>query len=489
MTRPNDSSIDDIRRDIAANLSAVIDRQFWGLVAVTRGGESVFNLTQGIARDGVAISNDTLFEISSVSKQFTATAILTLRMRGELALDDTLERFFPAISSDKSQIRIADLLSHTSGFDPDFGLPYDASDTRDMFVAKIAASRLACRPGSRFDYANINYSLLAALVETVSGRDFEDFVRSDIFEPAGLDHTGFIGDPKLIGSSTDCVRVSHGRIEGTAADWYRGWGYRGMGGIVTSARDLLAWDRALREELILPDDAKRLMHTSGKGGYGFGWFIEPTGRGTTKAWHDGSVCGFECLFARYLEDEACIIVLSNEDADVNLVLSAIEDAVFARPLLTVSITPRMRFVNEGDPSTPGSMFTISEEGDQATLYISDGETGTVCALVEMPAGYTERIAYELDRCLEELPTASSPSAAQITIRKEPLILSSQVATTVSGPFEIVAYPAATVPLSCRSSDIVLTIEDADFVPLLTFELNVAAAASLISILRERAVEI
>lgn len=477
---------EDFETAIGRQLDEAQGAAFWGIAALAVGDAPASVYARGRANDTTEISIDTLFEISSVSKQFTAAAILVLEMRGAVSLSDPLQAFFPGAPADKANIRLQDLLAHTSGFDADFGLPYDSPAGRDAFLDEVLARPLTAPVGRRFEYANTNYSVLAAVVEVVVGETFEDFARTALFGPAGLGSTGFVGDENLIGSAMDCVRRSGRRREGTAADWHYSWGYRGMGGVVSTARDLLAWDRALRGETILSAAAKASMFRSGKGGYGLGWFVEPTGRGTHKAWHDGSVCGFEALFMRYLEEDAALVVLSNEEADVDLFGRTLDDVMFDKPRLTISTIRSpllgLQAVRAGGDALP--VTAVIADGTAILQFQSEPVDGAIPA-VSMPAGYASRVAFELARCLEVLPpsTGGNPQAAMLSEAAATSSLAGDGTGVASGEWEIIVYPAREYrpPGGSRRPrlDMVVCVEDADFTPLLAFELDAAAAHALI----------
>jgi CubicO group peptidase (beta-lactamase class C family) len=219
---------------------------FWGVVLVAKGGETLLAKGYGNA-DYASRPNapDTLFEIASTSKSFTAAAILKLEMDGKLRVDDPIAKHLKGVPKDKRGITIHHVLTHTSGLSPNVGVPYASTVSRPEFIRFVLSKPLESAPGEKFAYCNSAYALLAAIVEEVTGKSFEEYSRKKLFEPAGLVDTGFIGDEALDGARVT-VRRERLRPGATARDWFWGWGYRGMGGVVTTAQDLLRWDRALR---------------------------------------------------------------------------------------------------------------------------------------------------------------------------------------------------------------------------------------------------
>ncbi len=133
------------------------------------------------------------------------------------------------------------------------------------------------------------------------GKKLDDFCWKELIEPAGLVDTGFIRDPKLDAARAS-TRRSEGADQGTCVDWHWGWGYRGMGGVVTTVYDMLAWDRALRGDKVLDAKAREKLYRVEKESYAYGWMMETTSRGTTHAYHGGGVAGYGTWLSRHLEE-------------------------------------------------------------------------------------------------------------------------------------------------------------------------------------------
>jgi CubicO group peptidase (beta-lactamase class C family) len=304
--------------------------EFWGTVLVAKGGEIVFLKGYGFADyEKRPNTGDTLFEIASTSKQFAAAAILRLEDQKKLKTTDTLDKLFPQAPTEKRKITIDQLLHHTAGVSGSFGVSYDWSGTRDQYVDKFLAAPLATKPGTKWEYANAGYAFLAAIVEIASKTDFEDYCRKELFAPAGLADTGFIRDEKLVKSDRIAVRrCADCEKEWTAANWWWGWGYRGMGGIVTTAPDLLKWDRALRGEKVLSAAARKKLYTPDLDNYACGWEVLKQPNGKTRISHSGSVRGFRSLFSRWLDEDVVIVVLTNDKTELYKLGDAVEQVVF-----------------------------------------------------------------------------------------------------------------------------------------------------------------
>ncbi len=337
-TRPAEV-VTELGRKLDEAIRAAAGDKLWGTVLVAKGGEIVLSKGYGFA-DYRAKPNapDTLFELASASKQVTATAILRLEQQKKLATSDPLSKFFKDLPADKRAITLDHLLHHTAGFSPELGVPYAWVGTRDAYVKEVLGKPLVDAPGAKFAYSNVGYALLAAVVEVVTGRTFEDYVRKELFATAGLSDTGFIKDERLVKSDRVTKRACDDcQADWTAANWWWGWGYRGMGGVVSTALDVLAWDRALRGEKVLGAPAKAKLYAPDKEHYACGWKVESTERGTTKASHSGGVRGYAVEIARWLEEDVLVVILSNGKSDLFGVERAITDLLFAPPTLTADL--------------------------------------------------------------------------------------------------------------------------------------------------------
>lgn len=205
---------------------------------------------------------DTVFDIMSMTKQFTAAAVMRLSQDGLLDVGDPLAEHLPGVGAEKQGIKIEHLLTHTSGL-PDVLGPDDAPLTRDAFVRDALGSALLSEPGTTYLYSNVGYSLLTAVIEEVSGQDYEAYLAEHLFAPAGMTSTGYV----LPDWSEAHVAVEYdadGRPQGTPLDhpWAEDgpyWNLRGNGGLLSTPREMFRWHVALRGDTVLSDDAKRKL--------------------------------------------------------------------------------------------------------------------------------------------------------------------------------------------------------------------------------------
>lgn len=299
-------------------LESQVAEGFRGQVLLERDGEVVLDRAYGRADESkpVAATTSTLYYIGSLAKMFTSAVVLQLEKEGKLALGDTIDRHVDAVPNDKKGITIRQLLTHTSGAignHPDIFAKLD----RDAFVRWFLATPLA-GPAGKHSYSNVGYSLLAAIVERAGGEPFTAAVRRRVFEPAGMKDTFFVDD---LGKNAERLAVGIGDslkktgADGNAAHYGGTWLRMGPGGIVSTARDLLQWEQALRAGKVLDADQYRAATTPYEDGapWGLGWRLSRTTRKTPLHFHDGGMPGFNALFGRFPDEHAVIVVLSNRD--------------------------------------------------------------------------------------------------------------------------------------------------------------------------------
>ena len=283
-----------------------------GSVLVARKG--VFHVKGGYGlADRKAVRKNTantLFEIASTTKQFTAAAILKLEEQGKLSTSDLITKFLPGVPENCREFTIYHLLTHSSG------MPRRAvggtGENLEAAVKAYLAKGLVRKPDTLFEYWNGGYALLAGIVAKASGTSYTEYCRKHLFEPAGLKNTGFTGDQNL--PAPEAVGYNGSRRERSALEHpygSYGWQYRGMGGAVSTVNDLYRWDRALLGDKILSKNSRKKLLKPHLGNYACGWYIVNKGR--LKITHGGDVRGFHTQYVRFPEEDATIIVTSNVD--------------------------------------------------------------------------------------------------------------------------------------------------------------------------------
>ncbi|MHC4340524.1 MAG: serine hydrolase domain-containing protein [Planctomycetota bacterium] len=399
LARSEDETV--VRGAAGEKLDRIVQRTtgggFWGVVLVASKGEVILAKGYGFA-DYFSRPNTprTLFEIASTSKPVTAVGILKLRMEGKLRLEDSLAKFFKGVPDDKQGITIRQLLTHTSGISPRVGIPYASRLTREQAVKHFLKAPLVTEPGEKFAYCNCAYAILAAIIEKASGRSFESYMKKEVFGPAGLVDTGFVQDRSL-DSERMTTRLSERMPGATAGDWHWSWGYRGMGGVVTTAYDLLRLDRALRGDKLLDEQAKRDLYTPALDGYACGWRVGTTARGTKKFQHSGGVEGYAANYVRYLEEDAVVVLLSNGKSDIHSVTKAIEEQLFPPPRirLTIDVGPYELSEYKAAEFSGTAAWNVKKWGGEILVVLEDSKKKRAVATIHLPEGAASKLHSDL----------------------------------------------------------------------------------------------
>jgi len=309
-------------------------------VLVVHNGRPVFRRGYGVTdlRTLQPIDAKTNFRLASFTKQFTATCIMLLARDRKLHYDDHLTDFFPEFPAYGKPITVRNLLNHTSGL-PDYGEilmkqypdtpPEKVPQILDAGVLKLLEQQTAGKfaPGTKWEYSNSGYAVLAMIVEKVSGKSFGQFLHERIFVPLKMNQTLAYekGKNEVPHRAFGHTKEKDGFHE---TDQSPTSAVLGDGGIYTSLDDLAKWDRALREHTLLseaemqpaltpvqPTDGPAKFEDGRAISYGFGWFLDPY-QGRKRMSHDGGTIGFRTTIQRFPDDKLTVIVLANR-TDVN----------------------------------------------------------------------------------------------------------------------------------------------------------------------------
>ncbi|HWS78605.1 MAG TPA: serine hydrolase domain-containing protein [Thermomonas sp.] len=288
---------------------------------VLRDGEAI--VRRGFGRSdleqGIEAGPGTNYRLASVSKQFTAVAILLLAQEGKLAIDDPVRKWLPSLPREADAITLRHLLTHTSGlvdYEDLMAAPYDGQILDAGVLALLEQERrLYFAPGSTYRYSNSGYALMSLVVERASGMAYPAFLRSRIFEPLGMHHS-----LAYVAGGPDVPHRAWGYSE-VAGAWQRTdqsstSAVLGDGGIYSSIDDLARWDAALYDDRLLSDASRALAfapHAAVTGAertthYGFGWRIT----GDT-LWHSGETIGFRNVIVRWPAQRLTVVLLSNRN--------------------------------------------------------------------------------------------------------------------------------------------------------------------------------
>lgn len=318
--------------------AATRNEQFSGTVLLARGGKPVFVRSYGMANYELGVPNgpDTVFRLASVTKQFTALAVMQLQEKGKLKVDDPICRHLTDCPSAWKPITIRQLLNHTSGIPNFSSLPEwdEMLSRRDYTPAELVGLfrdlPLEFTPGEKYDYSNSGYHLLGLIIERTSGISWADYVTQHILVPLGMTHSGDNNTRALIAHRASGY-YSLGTTFINAPIISRTVGYA-AGGLYSTVGDLLLWDRALVPGRLVGQASLDAMFTPGKGNYGFGWRIaERFGRREMD--HSGSDNGFSTYIIRFPDEDLTAIVLSNSDrASAGRVGNAMAAIAFGHPV-------------------------------------------------------------------------------------------------------------------------------------------------------------
>ena len=289
---------------------------FSGQVLVAENDKILLNQAYGLADRERQISNtlNTVFNIASFTKQFTATAILRLEVDGKLKTSDTISKYLENVPADKANIMIHQLLTHTSGLARGQDGKRNSAN-RDEAVTKILESPLSAKIGEKFIYSNNGYHLLAAIIEKLSGKNYPQYVSENLFKPAGMSNSGFYQDEKWLKTPFAQTYNEWTKLP-NFTEWSKVWNY-GSGSIISTANDLYKWFQALQSNNILPKDEKEKLFKQYTVSfdentfYGYGWYLEKLKTGKTLIFHGGDNPGYHSEFRWYLEDNRVIIILTN----------------------------------------------------------------------------------------------------------------------------------------------------------------------------------
>jgi len=291
---------------------------FMGMVAVARDHQLIFQRGYGYANLEweIPFTPDTRFRVGSLSKQFTAAAILLLQQDGKLKTSDSISRFYPNSPAAWSKITLRNLLTHASGIpDVDFGLVQKYSPhIPEELMKGIPEKALEFQPGSKTEYANINYMLLGRVVEQASGEPYCRFLQERIFQPLQLTETGCDWNSSLVPHRAYGYHPSaHGPV-GVEDDDLSS--LAGAGNLYSSTGDLIRWTEALHEGKVLAPASLTEMVTPFLNGYGYGLQIDGEGK-TLDIFHNAAVDGFFSCLDYIPATKTTVVVLSNLVAEGN----------------------------------------------------------------------------------------------------------------------------------------------------------------------------
>jgi CubicO group peptidase (beta-lactamase class C family) len=366
---------------VPEKLSAYLDaaakvQKFNGSVLVAKGGAILFAKGYGLANAEYDIPNspDTKFRLGSITKQFTATAILILQDQGKLKVEDRISKYLANAPKAWDKVTIHHLLTHTSGIpsytdDPSYGKNMTKPETVDSMIARFKDKPLEFEPGSKFHYDNSGYFLLGAIIEKVSGKTYEAFLKEAIFQPLRMTSTGYDRHATVLPKrASGYERRGEGLVNAPYLDMNQPFA---AGSLYSTVGDLYKWDRALKACKLISKPAMAAMFKPFKNNYAYGWAIGER-KGHKQIGHGGGINGFATDFERYPDDDVCIAVLCNVlPSNPGTVAGDLAGIVFGE---TVKL-PKSRVVAKVDPKlydqyvgkyqlAPQFALTVTRDGDR-----------------------------------------------------------------------------------------------------------------------------
>ena len=365
-----------LNRVVEAHVSA---GTFFGSVLVAKDDQIVFERSYGLANIewNAANTPTTRYRIGSLTKQFTAAAVLLLEEQGKLSLHDPIGKFVPDAPAAWEKITLFHLLTHTSGI-PDFTEMSEfrewrlAPTTPAQHVERLRGRPLDFSPGEKFDYCNSGYILLGYVIEQASGRTYETYLRENVFVPLNLGDTGYDSNASVVPRrAAGYVQSGVGPVNAPYTDMSVPYA---AGGLYSTARDLLRWQQALHSGKLLSADSLKKMLTPHLGKYGIGVrVLVDDGRRVFA--HGGVTSGFNSYLAYLPDDRLSIVVLGNINGSASTLAVQLANATFGK---TIDLPPARPELEEavlrqyaGEYSNAaGRSAVVSMEG--ARLYAQPG---------------------------------------------------------------------------------------------------------------------
>ncbi len=355
---------------------------FMGTVLVARDGAVILDTAYGMANVEWDVPNTpaTKFRLGSITKQFTAAAILLLEERGKLKVDDRVKTYLPDSPMAWDRITIFNLLTHTAGIpnftaSPDYNTIKLSARSADAAVVSFRDRPLDFGPGEKMSYSNSGYLVLGAIVEKVSGQTYEQFVAENLFVPAGMSDSGYDSNSAII------KRRASGYLRTPGG--YANAGYLHMsiphaaGALYSTTHDLLKWEQALFAGRIVSKASLDRMITPFKNDYALG-LTSTLVNGRRRIAHGGGIDGFNTQLAYYPDSKTVVIVLSNVNGMVPDVLAGQLGALVhgdsvtltsERKEITLPAATLEKYVGAYELA-PGVTITIAREGDGLTAQLT-----------------------------------------------------------------------------------------------------------------------
>ena len=314
-----------LAQDTAARLDQAVqnyvkDKTFMGSVLVAKDDAILLNKGYGMANLEWGIPNapNTKFRLGSITKQFTAAAILLLEERGKLSTSDPIKKHIPDAPAAWDAITIHHLLTHTAGLHNFTAMPVHRqirreAQTVDDVVKAFRDEPLDFPVGSKMAYSNSGYLVLGLLIEKLGGGSYAAFVKDNLFAPVGMNDSGYDSNTLVIERRASGYTPTKTGI--VNAEFVHMSVPHGAGALYSTTEDMLKWERALFGGKVLSAASLKKMQTPALDNYAYGLVMAPH-LGRARVWHNGGINGFNTSMAYYPETKLTIIVLANLNGKV-----------------------------------------------------------------------------------------------------------------------------------------------------------------------------
>ncbi len=428
-------SIACIAQDIESKVDEYVNAyvkmgRFSGSILIAQNGKVIISKGYGMANyeHDVPNTRQTKFRIGSITKQFTSMAIMQLQEKGLLNVDDAVKKHIPDYPDTGNKITIHHLLTHTSGIPnftsfPDYVKTIMMPSPVEKTVERFKDKPLDFEPGEKYSYSNSGYILLGYVIEKVTGKSYEEYIQENIFKPLKMNDTGYDHYTTLLKHrATGYDLTDDGPVN---ADYIDMTVPHGAGALYSTVEDLYTWDRALYSEKLVSKNSLEKIFAPFENNYGYGWGITKLfNRKCTR--HGGGINGFRSDIIRFVDDDACIIVLSNiESAPVNRISKDLAAILFGekyelpreKKAAKVDTSILETYVGEYEV-TPEFHIFITKEKDQlyatapghtkARMY-AESETEFFLRIADVAFTFVKNEKGEVTRLILHMNGQSSPA--------------------------------------------------------------------------------
>lgn len=359
-------------------------KRFSGAVLVAKGDKVLLKKAYGLANVELEVPNkpDTRFHIASLTKQFTAMAIMQLEERGLLSLNDPISKYlpdFPKPVADK--VTIHHLLSHTGGLNSFFDDEPNPSRFRqkmslEQVIDLFKDKPLEFEPGAKFKYSDSGYILLTAIIEKVAKTTWDRYLDENIFQPLGMKNTGYSSRENIL--KNRAYGHDAGGKELLNAEPVDISVALGAGALYSTVGDLYLWDRALYTDKLVKKNTVQKIFTPVKNNYGYGWVIDEVA-GHKRTWHNGGYPGYNSNITRLISDDVCIVVLGNQfpssaDAiarDLAAIMLGQPYQLPEPPKEIISVSKQLLDTYVGEYRlASGTMFSLARENEKLFIQLA-----------------------------------------------------------------------------------------------------------------------